>query len=60
MLYLDRNAGQRIVIDLGGELVTILVMDVKCKKGDSPRVRLGVQAPRSVPISRNEPRGAGK
>jgi carbon storage regulator len=49
MLVLSRKKDEQIVITLGSQLVTIKVVDVR---GD--RVRLGVDAPASVSVHRQE------
>ncbi len=46
MLILSRKIGQRIVI---GEEVEIVVVDVR-----GEQVRLGITAPRSIPVHRKE------
>jgi carbon storage regulator len=51
MLVLSRFIGERITI---GDDIVIEVVDIrKAKRGDS-KVRLGIQAPRSIPIHRQE------
>ena len=49
MLVLSRKKDEQIVINLGAQLVTIKVVDVR---GD--RVRLGIEAPSSVSVHRQE------
>lgn len=49
MLVLSRKKDEEIVINLGSELVTVKVVDVR---GD--RVRLGVSAPSTVAVHRRE------
>ena len=49
MLVLSRKKDQQLVIQLGEETVMVRVLDVN---GD--RVRLGITAPSSVPIHREE------
>ena len=49
MLVLSRRRGESIVIPLAEGDVTITVLEVR---GD--RVRLGIDAPRDVPIHRRE------
>jgi len=46
MLILSRKAGEKIVI---GDGITIEVVDVR-----SDRVRLGISAPKDVPVHREE------
>lgn len=52
MLVLSREIGQSIII--GGHIV-LTVVDVH-----GERVRLGIEAPKDVPIRREEVRDAGK
>lgn len=46
MLVLSRKLGEKIII---GDQITITVLDV-----DRGKVRLGIEAPRSVPVYRQE------
>jgi carbon storage regulator len=46
MLTLGRNAGESIMI---GDNITITILEVRCGK-----VRIGIDAPREVPIMRQE------
>jgi carbon storage regulator len=57
MLVLSRKLGERIVIGRGDEAVTLIVVELA-----HGRVRLGIEAPRSVPVMRAEllPRKDGK
>ena len=48
MLILSRRIGEAYVIDNGG-LVTTTVLDVRGKQ-----VKLGISAPKSIPIDRQE------
>jgi carbon storage regulator len=54
MLVLSRKLGEKIVI---GENICITVVDI-----DRGKIRLGIEAPRDVPIFRQEllPRKAGE
>ncbi len=49
MLVLTRKKDQQLVIQVGEENILVRVLDVN---GD--RVRLGIVAPRSVPVHREE------
>jgi carbon storage regulator len=50
MLVLSRHSDESIVITIpGGEEIEIIVVDIR---GD--KVRLGVQAPKEVPVHRKE------
>lgn len=49
MLVLTRKVGERIVVSLGGETVTIELLKV-----GGNRARVGVHAPTSVVVHRNE------
>lgn len=56
MLVLSRSIGEKIVIDLGGgETATLVVVDI-----DRGKMRLGIIAPRKVPIFRQELLTGGK
>lgn len=50
MLILSRHVGQKIVID---ENITITVMRIDRLYGD-PVVRLGIDAPKEIPVHREE------
>lgn len=50
MLVLSRKLGEKIYIELGGGVIVELVIaDI-----DRGKVRLGIEAPRHVPIMRKE------
>lgn len=49
MLVLSRFRNERIIIGRGKQRIVVLVIDIR---GD--KVRLGVEAPRSVPVHREE------
>jgi len=49
MLVLSRYQGEAIVIQIGGERVRIAISQVQ-----GNRVRLGIEAPKSVQINREE------
>ncbi len=49
MLVLGRNLNERVIVQFGGQLITILVTDVR-----DGRVRLGFTAPEGVVIDREE------
>ena len=49
MLVLSRKKNESIVIDVGDKLITVTVVEVR---GD--KVRLGIEAPREVPVHRQE------
>ncbi|HBH54743.1 MAG TPA: carbon storage regulator [Planctomycetaceae bacterium] len=51
MLVLSRKEGERIVIDSGVEGAPIVISVVEIRGG---RVRIGIQAPRSVAVRRQE------
>lgn len=52
MLNLTRKVGEEIVIDYYGELITVRVLEFDPRH---PReVRLGIVAPRRIPIARSE------
>jgi carbon storage regulator len=50
MLVLTRKPGQRIVID---DRITVKVLEVQ-----GNRIRLGIEAPKEIPIKREELLGA--
>ncbi len=50
MLLLDRKAGERIVIGEGEAAITLTVCEVRGRNS----VRLGVAAPKEMPIRRGE------
>lgn len=52
MLVLSRKLGEKIYI---GEEICITVVDI-----DRGKIRLGIEAPRDVPVYREELRLAGK
>lgn len=49
MLVLSRFRNERIIIGRGKQRITVMVIDIR---GD--KVRLGVEAPKSVPVHREE------
>ena len=49
MLILSRHKNKRIMIGEGDERITITVIDIR-----EDKVRLGIEAPRSVPVHREE------
>jgi len=49
MLVLTRAKNEAIVIGEGDEAITVMVADIK-----GNRVRLGVVAPRTIPVHRQE------
>ena len=49
MLVLSRKCGERVVVSLNGEVVTIEIMKVR-----GNRVRVGVEAPTHVAVHREE------
>ncbi len=49
MLVLSRLLGQRIMIGEGANQITVTVVDI-----DRGKIRLGIEAPRDVPIFREE------
>lgn len=49
MLVITRKAGQQVVIGEGAATINIIVISV-----DGNRIRLGIEAPREVPIKRLE------
>ncbi len=50
MLVLSRKKGEKIVIVLPDENITVEVIEIR--SGD--KVRLGIEAPRSIPVHRQE------
>ncbi len=50
MLNLSRNPGDRIVIQCGGEIITVTIVSVNRSK----QVKLGIEASRHVIIDREE------
>lgn len=53
MLVITRRAGERLVIQLGDQTVTILVADVT--DSDIGRVKLATEAPLDIDITRVDP-----
>jgi carbon storage regulator CsrA len=51
MLVLSRSTSEKVVIDFGGVLVTVVVVEVDTFHR---RVRLGFKAPPSVSVDREE------
>lgn len=49
MLVLGRKVGEKVVIGAGDAQITITVMEI-----DRDKIRLGIEAPREVPIFRSE------
>jgi carbon storage regulator len=49
MLVLTRRQGERIIIGEGAERIEIMVTRI-----DGDKVRIGIEAPRHVPIRREE------
>jgi len=49
MLVLTRNEGQNLMIETKEGLVTVKVLSV-----DGGQIKLGVDAPRSLPVNREE------
>ena len=49
MLVLSRKKNESIIIELDGKIITVTVIDVR---GD--KIRLGVEAPKEVPVHRSE------
>lgn len=49
MLVLSRRSNEKIVIGLGDAKVTLVVIDI-----DRGRCRIGIEAPRSIPVHRSE------
>jgi carbon storage regulator len=49
MLVLTRKCGEKIVINPGPEQIVLTILDI-----DGSRIRLGIEAPRDVPIAREE------
>lgn len=55
MLVLTRNIGEKIIINYHGKLIEVVLLDV-----DRGKIRLGIVAPRDVPILREELTGNDK
>lgn len=49
MLVLSRKLGEKVVIGEGADAVTVVVVDI-----DRGKIRLGIDAPKDVPIFRQE------
>lgn len=49
MLVLTRKLGEKIRIGTGADTVVIMVVDI-----DRGKIRLGIEAPKDVPIYRDE------
>jgi len=49
MLVLSRKCGERVVVSLNGEAVTIEIVNIK-----GAQVRVGIEAPRHVAVHREE------
>ena len=49
MLVLSRKCGERVVVSLNGEVITIEIIKVR-----GSRVRIGVEAPRHIAVHREE------
>lgn len=49
MLVLSRKLGEKVVIGSGDGAITLTVVDI-----DRGKIRIGIQAPREVPIYRQE------
>lgn len=49
MLVLSRHKGEKIFIGSGAEQVVVTVVDI-----DRGKIRLGIEAPKSTPIYREE------
>lgn len=49
MLVLSRRRSEKVIIDLGGRLITVTIIEV-----DRGKVRLGFDAPTEIPIHREE------
>ncbi len=53
MLNLTRKKGESLVIEIGGETVTLIIKDIAC--GSSKKqVQIGVEAPKQFKVWRNE------
>lgn len=50
MLVLTRKVGEKVIIQVGGEQITVQVVEIQGKSG----VRLGFDAPDDVDIDREE------
>jgi len=48
-MEIDRKTGQKIVMEVNGQKVTVTIVSV-----DGDRVKIGIEAPREIPIYRNE------
>ena len=53
MLVLSRIAGEKIIIDHPQGLVTLTVLEVR-RDGSQWRVRVGIEAPKGMPVWREE------
>jgi carbon storage regulator len=49
MLILTRRISEKIIIDIGGELIEVVPLDV-----NGSQVKIGVQAPRHIDVHREE------
>jgi carbon storage regulator len=49
MLVLTRKVGSQVIIGEGPKAITMTIIDI-----DRGRIRLGIEAPREVPIVRTE------
>ncbi|TXH74469.1 MAG: carbon storage regulator CsrA [Lysobacteraceae bacterium] len=49
MLILTRRIGETLKIDLGAEVISVTVLGVK-----GNQVRVGIQAPKDIPVHREE------
>ena len=49
MLVLSRRRSERLVVMMGGEIVTIEILKIK-----GARVRLGIEAPKHIAVHREE------
>ena len=49
MLVLSRKLGERVIIGTGENAVVVTVVDI-----DRGKIRLGIEAPKNVPIMREE------
>lgn len=54
MLVLSRRVGEEIVIGEGPDQIVVAVIEVLHSRERGPRVKLGVTAPRHVPVHRRE------